>query len=299
MNTLVLLGFLGLQLALLLLDVRETLREHRERHEPLRGKAIGFLVLILLLYFGLQIGGSRLLPGPAEIVDSVQELSLRLNEQDAVTQQSLGSMLFTGAVLFYVAGFWDYLVHRCFSHSRIFWFTHEYHHLPRRVTVWMPGIFARPFGFVPTAISTLATAVTFYAALLVLALPPWGLRPLLTVALFIALILTASHSAFLRRFAVVHRAMRCLFLTTPQEHLLHHCVGSCCNYGNFTTLWDRLLRTYSNPEHEDLPSLRLGLSYDQDFLGAVTLGRLRLTEEQRERYQVGQYCNLESSSDTP
>ena len=49
--------------------------------------------------------------------------------------------------MFYVAGLWDYLVHRWFSHSRWFWFTHEYHHLPRQVTILMPGILVRPFGY--------------------------------------------------------------------------------------------------------------------------------------------------------
>ena len=297
MNIWLLLGFLVLQTALLVLDLRESRRESSKRREPIRRSAMVFLALILLLYFCLQLGGSRVLPGPDRILDSVRQISLNWSGQDAATELSTITGLLAGVVLFYVAGFWDYLVHRVFSHSRLFWVTHEYHHLPRQVTVWMPGIFARPFAFVPTAMTTFATTVTFYAVLSLLRLPLWDLRPLLPVALMIALILTASHSAFLRRFAIVHRVMRCFFLTTPQEHLLHHRVDSRCNYGNFTTLWDRLLGTYENPEHADIHSLQLGLSYDQDFLGAVTLGRLRLTDQQRKKFQVSYYCNVDEAND--
>ena len=203
-----------------------------------------------------------------------------------------------GVTLFYVAGLWDYFVHRYFSHSRWFWITHEYHHLPRQVTILMPGILVRPFGFIPVTLSTVATAATIYAILCLFGLPLWDLRPLLPALLVIGLVLTASHSAFLRRWPSVHAVMRWALLTTPQEHLLHHGVESHFNYGNFTTLWDRLFGSYLDPRSVDLSEIRLGLPYDQDFLGTLTLGRLRLSAAQRQRYQIARYCNLEDKPET-
>ena len=285
--------FIALQSLLLLLDLWETRRQSKLENDPegVRATTVVFLIVILAVYLGLQLCGSRLVPSPEELLESVRQASDAWQGRRSAAPLSGVASIVMGVVLFYTAGFWDHWIHRCFSHSRIFWITHEYHHLPRQVTVWMPGILARPFGFIPVALSTLATAATLYAFLMALQMPAWDLRPLLPVALFIGLVLTASHSAFLRRRPGVHRVMRCLCLTTPQEHLLHHRIESRCNYGNFTTLWDRLLGTYENPQHVDLESVPLGLSYDQDFLGAITLGRLRLSAKQRQRFQISRFCN--------
>lgn len=38
---------------------------------------------------------------------------------------------------------------------------------------------------------------------------------------------------------------------------------------------------------------RLGLGYDQDFLGAITAGRWKLSPAAQERFDVGRYCNLD------
>lgn len=291
--------FVVFQVVLFLLDLWETRRQDRLQTESdrVRWSTVGFLVLVLCLYLVIQVGGGRLLPSPDAWVNGVRRTS---QAWGALSTESARSILVwgpLGTVLFYIAGFWDYSVHRFFSHCRWFWITHEYHHLPRQVTVWMPGIAARPFGFVPVALSTFATAVTMDVLLMVFRFPLWDLRPFLPVALLIITVLTISHSAFLRRHDVVHRGMRWLCLTTPQEHLLHHRIGSRCNYGNFTTLWDRLLGTYEDPRRvDDLESVPLGLPYDQDFLGTITLSRWRLSAKLRKRFQISQYCNIDDEA---
>jgi hypothetical protein len=86
--------------------------------------------------------------------------------------------------------------------------------------------------------------------------------------------------------------MRPLFLTTPQEHVLHHAASLHGNYGNFTTLWDRVFGTYLAPTPAGAPPIALGLGYDQDFLGTLTLGRVKIPSPVRERYRLGAFCHL-------
>jgi hypothetical protein len=84
-----------------------------------------------------------------------------------------------------------------------------------------------------------------------------------------------------------------LLLIGPREHLVHHCATIHGNYGNFTSLWDRLCGTYVSPsETTEMP---LGLAYDQDFLGAITAGRIKLSQALRSRYQVGRVCRLDEN----
>ncbi len=199
-------------------------------------------------------------------------------------------------VAFFVAGFWDYLVHRCLSHSRWLWFTHEYHHLPRQIFTAMPGILVRPFAAIPALLTVTATSITMYALLSVFGMPLWNLSPLLPVVGVIAIVLTASHSSCLRRWPIVHHVMKWLGLTTPHEHVLHHTHEMDGNFGNFTTVWDRLFGTYQQPFREEYRQRALGLAYDQDFLGTLTFGRWKLPTALRARFQIGRYCNVDSSS---
>ena len=196
-------------------------------------------------------------------------------------------------VLFYIAGLWDYLVHRFFSHSRRFFFTHEYHHLPSEVNLAMPGMAARPFAVIASFPATLATVVSAYVLLLVLGLPLWDLSALKAIVLVQGFLLVATHSCFMRKWWWVHHAMKRLALTTPQEHLLHHTVDLDGNYGNFTVLWDRLFGTYLDLTLARHQGHRLGLGYDQDFLGALTMGKLKLPQALRRRFQVERFCNVE------
>jgi sterol desaturase/sphingolipid hydroxylase (fatty acid hydroxylase superfamily) len=87
--------------------------------------------------------------------------------------------------------------------------------------------------------------------------------------------------------------MKWLALTTPQEHLLHHTVDLEGNYGNFTVLWDRMFGTYLDPTKHEHENHALGLPYDQDFVGALTAGRVKLPAAIRRRFQVERFCNLQ------
>ncbi len=301
MYRMMLVPFLMLQLLLVAGDIWELRRTRRSAvdQEPLRRTTLLFLLTVTGVFFTVQFIGSWLTPQPLEILESVHGTISAWNGDHVGQPISGWQAVLLGIALFYLAGFWDYIVHRFFSHHRWFWITHEYHHLPRQVTIIMPGILVRPFGFVAVVLSTWATAVSVYALLVSLDLPVWDLRPLLPALLVISLVLTASHSSFLRRWPWWHRLMRYAQFTSPQEHLLHHAVASHGNYGNFTTVWDRLFGTYLDPAGIHLDDVRLGLAYDQDFLGTLTLGKLRLSPAVRQKYQVARYCNLDDTRQTP
>jgi hypothetical protein len=64
------------------------------------------------------------------------------------------------------------------------------------------------------------------------------------------------------------------------------------NYGNFTVLWDRVFRTYLDPTTSEHQNHELGLPYDQDFVGALTAGKVKLPAAMRRRFQVEQFCNV-------
>ena len=106
-------------------------------------------------------------------------------------------------------------------------------------------------------------------------------------------LLVTSHSSFMRRGWLAHRALRWLLLTTPQEHVLHHTTDLRGNYGNFTTLWDRLFGTYLDPRLPAHQNRRYGLAYDQDFLGAVTAGAVKIPRAWRRRFQLDRWLNIE------
>jgi sterol desaturase/sphingolipid hydroxylase (fatty acid hydroxylase superfamily) len=142
------------------------------------------------------------------------------------------------------------------------------------------------------------TIVCASAILVAFGQPLWNLEPLKVVVLLHVFVLTSSHSCCLRRWWWVHRVMACLALTTPHEHVLHHTVEMNGNYGNFTTLWDRLFGTYLKPSRLADRPLVLGLAYDQDFLGAVTVGRLKLPARVRSYFQVDRYCNTAARGGT-
>jgi len=100
-----------------------------------------------------------LAPSAETLIDGVRAL-LGATTQ---TPGALSPVAFVAitAVAFYGGGLADYLVHRFFNHSRPFWFTHEYHHLPKEVFVALQGLAVRPFSVftvVPTAAVTVLLA---------------------------------------------------------------------------------------------------------------------------------------------
>lgn len=291
-----LIALLTIFTAFVLLDAAELRRgAWRDRHGRPSGEALGFLVIVLALYGLIQFGGLSLVPSTERLLATVRSLLADWLGRPVSSDPIRGSWLVVlSVVLFYASGLWDYLLHRFFSHSRRFFFTHEYHHLPRHVNVIMPGLAMRPFVVITAFPATVATVFSAYALLLLLGLPLWDLAPLKILLLVQAVLLCASHSCFMRRWWPIHHGMKWLALTTPQEHLLHHTVDLQGNYGNFTVLWDRLFRTYLDPTATEHQNHALGLPYDQDFVGALTAGRVKLPVAMRRRFQVERFCNLGS-----
>ncbi len=224
-------------------------------------------------------------------IGKLTNLAIRVTSS-AASAPSAPWMVPVFAAAFCIGTLFDYLVHRFLLHGP-FWRLHENHHLPSVVSNVMPGIAARPFVIVPNFLINAGSCATIFLVVRVIG------RPQL-IATFIylvpALLLTftfvacASHSIFLRRFDWVETSFRCLLIVGPREHLLHHAATIKGNYGNFTTVWDRAFGTYVSPPTGETP---LGLDYDQDFLGAITAGRFKLSPALRSRYHVGRVCRLD------
>ncbi|NJN98794.1 MAG: sterol desaturase family protein [Anaerolineales bacterium] len=298
-NQLFLILFLGIPVVFVALDLLDRHMTRHDRHDGAspRAETLLFLLAVLAIYAGLQFGGLALVPSAETLlVDLRRQFSQWLGWP--IDPQSIGGgwLVIISILTFYLSGLWDYALHRWFSHSRPFWWSHEYHHLPNQVFVAMPGLAVRPFVVITSFPATFATVVSAYGLLLLFGLPLWDLTPLKILLLAHTFLLVASHSSFLRRFWWVHHAMKWLALTTPQEHLLHHTVDLNGNYGNFTILWDRVFGTYLDPTLAENQNHPLGLGYDQDFLGTITLGQLKMPEWMRERFQVARYCNIEAEA---
>jgi len=290
-----LIALLAIFATFVVLDAIE-LRRDQWRGKPERpsGEAFGFLVIMLVLYGLIQTGGLSLVPSTDRMMEAVRSTLAGWLGRPVAADPIRGVWLvMLSVVLFYASGLWDYLLHRFFGHSRRFFFIHEYHHLPSQVNVIMPGLAMRPFVVVTSFPATVATVISAYAILLVLGLPLWDLSPLKILLLVQAILLCASHSCFMRRWWWVHHGMKWLALTTPQEHLLHHTVDLQGNYGNFTVLWDRVFRTYLDPTKSEHQNHALGLPYDQDFVGTLTVGWIKLPGALRERFEVARFCNLD------
>jgi sterol desaturase/sphingolipid hydroxylase (fatty acid hydroxylase superfamily) len=278
--------FLGLDLA-----DRHATRKHRYGGEPLRLSSFVFLLGVIALFMGIQVAGFALVPRVDALIDRARALvGSALPSSSAPHGVAL---LFLAAAIFHVQGFVDYAWHRWFSHHRLFWFTHESHHLPSEIFVGMPGLGVRPFAVLTVVPVVACTAVITYAALWLLGLPLWSWTIFQGPLLLSSTLLVTSHSSFMRRGWLAHRVLAPLRLTTPQEHALHHAVNLQGNYGNFTTLYDRLLGTYLDPRLAEHRDPRFGLAYDRDFLGAISAGALRIPAPWRRRFQVGRYCNIE------
>jgi sterol desaturase/sphingolipid hydroxylase (fatty acid hydroxylase superfamily) len=285
--------FVAIPLSFTILDLAErhaTRRRLGDDGPPLQ--TLLFLLAVLLVYGALQYGGLLLLPKAELLADDIATFFSRWLGRPFTGQPMDGlSSAALVVFLFYVGGLWDYLMHRFVSHHRWLWFTHEYHHLPSQICVFMPGILVRPFAVVstlPVLVATLLTCVL----LTLFGLAACDLAVFQALLIAQVLVLTGSHSECLRRTWWVHQFLKWLAITTPQEHALHHTVDLAGNYGNFTTLWDRLFGTYLDPARAENQGHACGLPYDQDFLGAITLGAVKISPQLRHRFQVGRYCNL-------
>jgi sterol desaturase/sphingolipid hydroxylase (fatty acid hydroxylase superfamily) len=284
---------IAVQLLFLTLDLadRHATRDDRYDGERLRPAGAAFLAVVILVFLGIQLTGMSLVPRIDGLIDGVRA---RIAPSTPLVPDPTGWRLVAVAVvLFHLTGLVDYAWHRWFSHHRWFWFTHESHHLPNQVFVGMPGLGVRPFA-VFTVVPTVAfTAILAYLALRVSGRPMWSWTVFQIPLLASSTLLVTSHSSFLRRGWLAHRVLRVFALTTPHEHVLHHSADLQGNYGNFTTLWDRLFGTYLDPRLSIHQGRRYGLGYDRDFLGTITAGHARIPRAWRERFQLSRYTNLD------
>lgn len=282
-----LLVLLGGQLLLLTLDFRERYRTRHLRDYTLRPASLLFLLAITLVYGGLQFGGLALVPNAEEMLVSSQAFVDTLLDPGRRSGLGAWAMVLVGIASFYFAGLGDYLFHRFVSHSRPMWFSHENHHLTTDVSAYMPGLLVRPFAVVVVFPTTAVSIFSVQYSLSALGYSADDLMPVLySVVLVQVSVLGLTHSAFLRRHWLVHAVLRRFGIATPQEHWLHHTSDLEGNYGNFVTLWDRVFGTYVDPRKVNFDEHRAGLAYDQDFLGALTLGKLKLPQETRRRFQL-------------
>lgn len=292
-TTFVLLA-IGIQGVFPVLDLIEWHHGRDPRGAPPEGAGTWvFLAGLIGVFLALQYAGYWLVPQNHDVMLNVRASMARwfhLNLTD--TPMGAWTVTLVSVTAFYVSGLWDYLIHRFFSHHRWFFFTHEYHHLPRQVTCLMPGIAGRPFAVLAVFPTVAASVVILYALLAVCGLPLWDLSALKVLFLAILAVQVVSHSSFMRRQIWVRYLLRGLAITSPQEHVLHHTVDLQGNYGNYTSLWDRLFGTYLDPRLPQNQGHACGLSYDQDFLGTITLGQLKLPLAWRRRFQVERFCNI-------
>ena len=284
---------LGVQLVVLALDLadRHLTRKDRYGGEPLEPAGFVFLLVVTVVFLGIQVGGLSLVPRLDALIEG---LRARVASGRAAAPAPVGArLILVSIVLFQLTGLVDYSWHRWFSHNRWFWFTHESHHLPNQVFVGMPGLGVRPFALF-TVVPTVAISATItYLVLRGVGQPMWNWTVFQIPLLASSTLLVTSHSSFLRRGWLAHRMLGKLALTTPQEHALHHTVDLHGNYGNFTTLWDRLFGTYLDPRLPAHQGHKFGLGYDRDFLGTITAGQAKIPRGWRKRFQLARYANLD------
>jgi len=246
-----------------------------------------------VLYFVIQIALASVLPTIGKLGDYVIRAS-HVSGNQVETRWTIS--VFVGA--FFIGTFFDYLVHRFLLHG-VLWRLHENHHLPSVVSNVMPGIAARPFVVVPNFLINAGSCAAIFGVVRMIGRPQLiatFIHVVPALLLTFAFVASASHSIFLRRFAWAETIFRSLLLISPREHLLHHAATIQGNYGNFTAVWDRAFGTYIQPTGGEFP---LGLDYDQDFIGAITASRFKLSSGVRSRYQVGRVCHLEEGTGPP
>lgn len=254
------------------------------------------LTVIWLIYFSLQLGFSAMLPSVERMLAVARQILGLSPDRTPFFAHRTALCVAIGAVTFFVAGFWDYLTHRFLLHSRVAWYLHESHHLPTKVFNGMPGISARPF-VVFTAflvnVSSIATMFLLFRMVGRLDLAALFFEALPAIFFTFAFIGSASHSCFLRHYAFFNRWPRYLLIITSREHVLHHSAEKKGNFGNFTPLWDRIFGTYLDPAK--IGDTKLGLKYDQDFLGAITVGKWKLSTHLRQKLGLDRFCYQENS----
>lgn len=139
-------------------------------------------------------------------------------------------------VAFYLlADLGSYWMHRLI-HTRHLWRVHRWHHAPTQM-YWLAGVRAT----IPQQI--IFNLPYVLAAPLLAGLPTWAL---------VAMVIEGVVRNNWMHMNVTWRSRRLEWiLVTPRFHHLHHSADSHLhhgNYGSLFTLWDRLFRTYRDPD---------------------------------------------------
>lgn len=107
---------------------------------PTLWPTVGFLIAALVVSDAAQ-GAVRQLFSKRSAILAWASWSFSHPEGTLTTPQ----LIAVAVAGFYLGVLFDDVTHRLFNHSRLFWWTHEYHHLPCQVFVAMPGLLIRPF----------------------------------------------------------------------------------------------------------------------------------------------------------
>lgn len=259
------------------------------------GSSIEMLFFFWVLYFILQVSGVTLIPSIDQVtLDFHRWLGLPFFGFPLSFKEGVVLVLLHGWTYLAVS-FWDYVTHRWVLHHPWFWLFHEYHHLPKVVFNGMPGISVRPFVFVTTSLTYLGVLPCLWIPLQWLVSERNAslfLQTLPMHSLILTIVLSAVHSPWLRTFRQFNRWLQKIGMTTPLEHTLHHSCRLDGNYGNFSCVWDHLFGTYIDPQNVSPEHEPLGLSYDQDFLGVLCRGMVKMPKKWRDKSQIHSFCRI-------
>lgn len=174
-----------------------------------------------------------------------------------------------------LADLFVYFTHRL-AHNKYLWSTHAYHHYPKTIN-WVSGLKGSP---------------AHYMILLV---------PYTIVACIVLLKMNASYALFLLILDIAyqhftHTNIRLPYskyieyvFVTPRVHLGHHHSNidhTNSNYGLMFTFWDRLFKTYKDPENYTGKEV-FGIDYEPNkialFLGFFAGNPNRSGEQEKSK----------------
>jgi exosortase len=144
---------------------------------------------------------------------------------------------------------WRYWEHRLFHRAALLWRLHLVHHSDTQIDVTTTERHH--------PLESLVSIATTMALILACGLPAAGIGAYLLIATVVSL---WCHSN-LRVPRSIEHFLRWM-IVTPRVHALHHSDNKTetdSNYGTVLTLWDRVFRTYVDPN--DAKSPRYGLEY--------------------------------------
>jgi sterol desaturase/sphingolipid hydroxylase (fatty acid hydroxylase superfamily) len=153
-----------------------------------------------------------------------------------------------------IRSFSSYAIHVVLHHVDFLWRIHRVHHFDMEVDV-STGLRTHPFEYALAFFLGLMLAVAF-------GLSPWAV---LCYDLAESLFAFLSH-ANIRVPARLDRLLR-LLIVTPALHALHHSSWrpeTDSNFGTVLTLWDRIFRTYRDPQVDRGGDRQFGLSDVRD-----------------------------------